>query len=741
MKTAVSLILPICGLLAGALPLLLPIARNLEYEYATLCAFAVVLLLPLGASFCKPHYSTRSFGAAVLGSLLLTFLPGWLLYRFDLCPCVERDFQFWWLLQVGPHFLLALAASCFILEARRQGIRKSYLYFLIVMAALLAHVSWIIWAYPQKRITHLLSGFIHGAIYDNGIFIDQGILWARGTHALIAAGFIFALGPWPRFLRATGTTVTWVFAIYSSIQASTFPSMNHGLDALNAQMPETMESQLFTLHYRQPENPDMMKHVRAIFESAEFHSKDIAEQLLAYDTHVQIYVYPSRREKKLWFGGDGTDITDVRTPSVHINIEGWPHSTLRHELVHAMASSFAFYGLGFHPNMAFTEGLAVALAPSEDEVSLHGGASNILRSQRLPDPHALFSPLFWGESGRRAYTVAGSILKFLLDRFGIPKVKSLYAGESWAKVFGKESDPIVDDWMHYLQQNYPAPASEIAEEALFRYPGLLQDVCPHAKSFLADNSDDVFIRWRRPDSWVPSRDYWTWRKDLSNEPATRYQLIRSEALKAVLGNHIDEAEALLAKVRGERRNPPKVLEDVEFFLLETDLLIALKQRDEAIKGLKDYLDKLHAYRIGDAYTRQLWSRYLILNENPRSGDAWLSLLAGRSSHIPSRRATNKSWIVDYLFLRNYDFRPEDKNILVLLERLKVPVGIPKTFAIEWYHNLGKKWFAAGEYEKAEENLTNAAEIAPEGQKESLALYAREARSHVRKSKKKNLEVH
>lgn len=741
MKTAVSLILPLCGLLAGSLPLLLPIARNLEYEYATLTAFAIVFFLPLGASFANVRYSARAFLAAILGTLLLAFLPGWLLYRFGLCPCVEQDFRFWWLLQVGPHFLLAVAAASFILEARRQGIRRSYFAFLVVLGALLLHLAWIIWASPQKRITHLLSGFIHGAIYDSGIFVDSGILWARGTHALIAAGFIFALGPWPRLLRAGGTTCSWIVAIYTSFHASTFPSTTHGLEALNTQMPERMESQLFTLHYRKPDNPDVMKYIKSIFDSAEFHSKDIAEQLLAYETHVEIYLYPSRREKKLWFGGDGTDITDVRTPSVHINIESWPHSTLRHELVHAMASSFAFYGLGFHPNMAFTEGLAVALAPSEDEVSLHGGASNILRSQRLPDPHALFSPLFWGESGRRAYTVAGSILKFLLDRFGIPKVKDLYAGESWSTVFGKDADPIVDDWMRYLQQNYPAPASEIAEEALFRYPGLLQDVCPHAKTFLADGSDDPFIRWRQPPEWVPTRDYWNWRKLLNDEPSTRYQLIRSETLKAILSDRLEDAEALLPTIRAERRNPPKVLEDVEFFLLETDVLIALKRKDEAERNLKDYLDKLHAYRIGDSYTRQLWSRYLILHDKPRSGDAWLSLLAGRSSQIPSLKAPRRSWIVEYLFLRNFDFRPEDKKILSIMQGLRVPADVPRTFAIEWYHNLGKKWFEIGEFELAEENLTNAAEIAPEGQKESLALYAREARSHVRKLKRRNPEVH
>src|SRR5690606_33355072 len=116
------------------------------------------------------------------------------------------------------------------------------------------------------------------------------------------------------------------------------------------------------------------------------------------------------------------------TPSIHITADAWPHPTLRHELVHALASGFGYHGLGFHPNMAFTEGLAEALAPREQMISVHEGAASLIESGRLPAIEKLFSPAFWRESGGRAYTVAGSFIRHLIETRGMAEVKNLYAG-------------------------------------------------------------------------------------------------------------------------------------------------------------------------------------------------------------------------------------------------------------------------------------------------------------------------
>ncbi len=708
-------------LVASTLPLLIPLARNLEYEYASLVAY-LLLTLPLILYYLPKQTlpSPRRAGLQVLLSAILSFLPAWLMFQFAGCHCSENDFRFWWLVQILPHLLLSHGAAWLMLKGRERQTKRIVPTYVLVIFSLFLQMAWTLWSMPQKRITNLLTGFIHGAIYDNGIGVDSGIIWSRGSHALIAIALIMLAIFHRRVGRGLACTAL-ALAIGAGWQAAKYPSTTHGIAALNELMPDTRESRFFTLHYNQKKSRQSAEVIDQIFASAEFHTQDIAKKLQTYDTRVQLYIYPSRYDKKLWFGGDGTDITDVKTPSVHIIAEGWPHGTLRHELVHAMASSFAFYGLGFHPNMAFTEGLAVALAPSEEDVSLHSGAANILHSQKV-DPVKLFSPMFWGESGRRAYTVAGSLITFLIDHYGIAKVKALYAGASWQETFGKETQSIVSDWTSFLEQNYGDKTEDLTAEALYRYPGLLYDKCPHSKALLANSSQSRWIKLRQPRDWNIQKDYWPWRLTIEDGPSTRMQILRVD-----YSDH-GATEELLAKVRKERADPPKAMEDVEGATLEFDILINLKRFDEAKALINRLLVQLQRFKLGDGPLRQLWSRRILSGLPDAKAQEWLALLSGQSTDVPDLDGSPSQvpWLLNYLYLRNHRFNEGNRDLLDSLVQRPVPVDLPNSFAVEWWKFIGNRRFELRDYEAASLAFQNAAAIAPEGSRDAILLAGEEA---------------
>lgn len=708
-------------LISSTLPLILPLARNLEYEYATLVSY-MLLVLPF-VLYYTPKLKTPSPPEAlvqVLISSALTLAPAFFLFRAQYCLCSENDFRFWWVVQIFPHLILSHAIAWLMLKGKERGMKRLPFVYASFLALAFLQMAWTLWSLPQKRITHILTGFLHGAIYDNGIAVDSGILWARASHLAIA----LALLSLALFHKNKGRGLA-VFSLICALglgwQASKYPSTSHGIQALNELMPETRQAKYFTLHYKKPNSEAKQKLIDQIFASAEFHSEDLAKILQAEGTHVELYIYPSRREKKLWFGGDGTDITDVKTPSVHIIAETWPHGTLRHELVHAMASSFAFYGLGFHPNMGFTEGLATALAPTEDEVSLHSGAANILRSAKI-NPEKLFSPMFWGESGRRAYTVAGSLIKFLIDNYGIEKVKALYSGASWESTFGRENGSIIADWTNFLMKNYSDRKEDIAAEALFRYPGILYDQCPHSKALLASSSKADLVTLRQPKDWDVQRDYWPWRIEIEPGPSTRLQLLRDDFADQ------GASDDLLARVQRERHDPIKAQEDVDAGMLEFDLLIALNRPQEAQLLIQKLLIDLERYKIGDGTLRQLFSRKILGQLESKSAKAWLELLSGRLVEMPELvgSPSDNPWIVNYLYLRNHHFGLNQVDMLDALVKRPVPLEVPNSFAIEWWKFIGIKRFELKDYESAALAFKNAAEMAPEGSRDAILLQAKEA---------------
>ncbi|RYZ54797.1 MAG: hypothetical protein EOP07_15375, partial [Proteobacteria bacterium] len=154
-------------LISALLPLLMPLARNLEYEYATLVSY-LLLALPLLLYFVPRATVPTPLKALyqLLISSVLTFLPAFIMFRIGSCQCSETDFRFWWMVQIFPHLLVSHAAAWLMLKGRERKTKWIVPTYFVVIIGLFLQMAWALWSMPQKRITHILTGFIHGAIYD-----------------------------------------------------------------------------------------------------------------------------------------------------------------------------------------------------------------------------------------------------------------------------------------------------------------------------------------------------------------------------------------------------------------------------------------------------------------------------------------------------------------------------------------------------------------------------------------------
>ena len=713
-------------LLAALAPLLLPLGRNFEYEYATLNAYAAIILIPILALWSPPALTWKKRGMILLLTPAINILPGLIFFAFAICPCSFGEFYSFWFIQSLPHILLGLALAAAIEAGRRQGYGRSRLLglYLGALFLMLTHLALRLWLEPQKRTTHVLGGFLHGAIYDDWIPLDAGILWTRGAHSALALSLLTLIVLPRKLWRYPSAAALFAAFLYCQAQGVVWPSQSYGLHALAKLMPESRTGPGFTLHFaRHQDDVFYDSRLEEFYQSASFHSQDLMRILDVPNPGVHIFVYPNRESKKLWFGGDGTDITDVVTPSIHITLDTWPHPTLRHELVHAIASRFAYHGLGFHPNMAFTEGLAVALAPMEEDMSLHEGAADIIQNKRLTEVERLFSPLFWSESGRRAYTIAGSLLLYLLDQGGLPKVKALYAGAGWESVFGRSASSTIHEWKAFLLKDYLRTGSSLNAEALFRYPGILQDLCPHSKATLSKSGQHFLLQARQPKGWNASRDYWPWRVSLEQDPGAELAMLQQRFKANQVG---EEQQAFVQDLKKVLKRSPKIQEDVEIFLLHFDLLISQKQSDQARQEMEDFIKITQNLRISDSLTRQLWVRLLLLRESTlERSEGWFKLLAGRDQGVPLLLPPSPAWIEAYLFLRNKSAKDFTRSQWEKLRSQALPEGLPLTFKIEWWKILAGKSLQQGDLRQSKEMYTEAMKIAPEGSRASLRLLVEE----------------
>lgn len=721
------------GATAALVTLLGPSGRNLEYEHVTAAAALVTVVWPLTKIWfpgaLRPGHAQTPGGHPGTGWLATAIalfaglaMPGTVMFLFRMCPCSSSGYGKWLLLQALPSCLLAGATSAWLDRASRASSAwpprpsRTILtagWILIVLAAL-TFLSATVWFFPQKRIVHAFFGFLHGPVYDERIWIHADVIRARLAHAAIFCGLGIAAGITRGSMRIIVALAIGVTGALFTLYSWNLPATGHGHRVLQKQFPHVIEGEGFRLfHHDAPQ----------LSIEAAFHIRDLKSILgdIPYP-EIDIYAYPDARTKKILFGGGATDVTDVWTPGIHITASALPgpHPTLRHELVHALTSRIAFHGLGFHPNMAITEGLAVALAPDENifnVMSLDEAASELIDSGRVPNPESLFSPwTFWLESGPRSYTIAGSLIGWMIRARGIGPVLGLYAGKNWHSATGNDAATVLPAWQDEISKQASgqrnATARRVRATTLFRSGGVAMDACPHS-----------FADRMAADPDVASLEYMATH---TGDPSYTIMARRREARDLFDRKDKSAARDLAEKLAAGAAWPPRHEEDIELRILAIDLAAFSGHDVTIVPGLAE-LTVFHAsHPLPVHLARQMLVRERLSQIVSADKVApWRWYLAGWAA-IPApenqkppktRAATDSAWLLDYLRVRNWlraGIRPSaDTQLSGFADKNIDPVMLAREpdFAFEWYRSLAELFEREHDAEQAHGLWLKAAAVA------------------------------
>ena len=753
------LILIAVYLISTTLPLALPVGMNLEYEYVLLASYAALLLLPLvglamplrllpqADGVYSPPYAFEVFWIFLL-SPLIAAAPGSALLLSHTCLCSGPGFGFWMLVLWYPAWVLAHAIMHLLWRLRSKGSGRLWPGFALAAAYLLATLGAgaQLWLAPQKHLMHPLLGFWHGPIYDSYISVDHGLILARASH--LALGLTLLMIAWLqwRVTQVAALVLALTLTLITAHLSADYPSSQNSKDTLDQLLPAVVQGEGFTLRY-QPvaAGAAMPQDIQHVLHETAFHMDELRTALQdpggAPLPPVTVYVYPSKDQKKLWFGAGATDVTDVHTPSIHITAETWPHPTLRHELVHALASGFGYKGIGFHPNMAFTEGLAVALAPQPGALTLDQASADLLLNKRLPPLDTLFTPAFWTVSGDRAYTVAGSLLRFILANKGTAAVKALYSGKSWEEAFGQDRASLTAAWQEHISKDYDPKVNALYTAALFSDPGLLHDLCPHSKADLqASRSSNLYTRMRQLVGWDPERDYLPYLAHLdAQDQGTKVALWRQQ-LNSIAAAHIPSAEAL-AKLHTElaaaRHSPASSLADIEAAVLDADILKLQGDTSSSVALLKQLAAEGKERFFGAGLSRDIAARLTIEQDeahiNAQQALEWRRYLAGwrRTLPAPILQIHGDPWLLTYLKLRNPQTNLNGGELRRLLTEVPPDSSLPPSFAFEWYRLIAERMMQLHAFSDAELAYSKAAGVSPPATRELYEQYGRRARFYAK----------
>jgi hypothetical protein len=134
---------------------------------------------------------------------------------------------------------------------------------------------------------------------------------------------------------------------------------------------------------------------------------------------------------------------------------------------------------GLWANPGLIEGVAVAASPDADELTDGQWARAMLDAGILPPLSQVFSMGFLGAHASKSYTIAGALVRYVLETRGAEAVRAWYSGATAEHALGTSLDGLDTEWRSHLQKETLPAAAQAYALARFERKGVFRRRCPH----------------------------------------------------------------------------------------------------------------------------------------------------------------------------------------------------------------------------------------------------------------------
>lgn len=347
---------------------------------------------------------------------------------------------------------------------------------------------------------------------------------------------------------------------------------------------------------------------------------------------IKVYLYADPDSKARLMGARYVEVTKPWLGEIHLTVVTPGDMVLGHEIAHVVAGRLADSFLGVPtrhlavPDMALVEGLAVACAFADNGPSPHEWSLAMVRAGVATDPAQLFGPSsFVTAHAGRAYTTAGSFIRFISDHFGTGAIRDLAAGKGLKEATGSSLADLSRQWLQTLESEVgPGVDRDLVNQASGRFsgPGVLGRRCPVDVARLLEKAwqarldldlETVRSCLEKAHQYDPS------------DPGLKRELAR---LAGRIGDPVGVRQALDAMTGlGDAGSRPVILD----LLAAADALVflAFQQGESAPDEARAYLQSAAGLAGSGPRARGLRARLWSLDLPPGATIRVLEVLAGR----------------------------------------------------------------------------------------------------------------
>jgi len=464
----------------------LPLTGTFGYEFAAINGF---LLTIISGFFTLKSISKADYKLSILALNLLIILVVPLViiivYSIFTMFCSFCDGLGFYVLIVTTSTLFGSAIS-FVVDYVLNRFKKTIFLIIIFLVALIPVLE--IYFLPQVYFYSPLIGFFPGNIYDEGLSPDLKLLSHQSVVSLFSGLMIFLVIKYRRYFNSKKILlITLIFCLSVAFQySSSWFGFSTTYSSLENDLNKEISSDQIILHY------DKLNEIESEYVKlcAYYYYSELENVLQVKPSkQIHIYIFNSREQKKVLFGAGNADVAKPWQYAIYISADSWEH-TLKHELVHIFSAEFGTgpfkLAAGFNP--ALIEGLAEAIEGSVDNISLFDFTSLAYNHNHKINLSSLFTGLnFFKSNSSLAYTYSGAFIQFLIEKFGIQKVKEFYADGDFNSAFN--SDLSIEQTQFENKLKESPFGNQAMADYYFGRLSILQKICPR---YVSDRLNDAF---------------------------------------------------------------------------------------------------------------------------------------------------------------------------------------------------------------------------------------------------------
>jgi len=314
-----------------------------------------------------------------------------------------------------------------------------------------ANLTWF-YTRPPIYTFNIFIGYMNGAVYDPLIRIHAEWAHFRIWSVGLAAGWLLAahIGGKNRKLGCVLGTSVLISAMWlTSTQQLTAEQIEHRLGG-------RYETDHFLIIY--DKQSAIAKRIDAIATDHEFRYQQLQHELgVEPSGKITSFVYANPEQKQRLMGAGRTYIAKPWSRMVHLNNLFVGATVLKHELAHVFGARIndGWLGIptvaGILPQMALVEGFAVAYEPARGRLTPHQWSAAMRQLGIAPPLSRLLSS--WGflaAGSSKAYTLAGSFIRYLHDTYGTKDIVTLYGSGSFERAFNTPLLTLIRDWEAFV---------------------------------------------------------------------------------------------------------------------------------------------------------------------------------------------------------------------------------------------------------------------------------------------------